>query len=195
MAEEYQEQPGQGAAPRPVRTSRGQQRRRQRSVFQYITVLFAAALVLLLYTFMMERRQFELQQQEDQSNINTLQQQSVSTLQTLQGMTEENKQLKDQVSGLSEEIEALKGQLADAGKDQSSLKDRLQSAEKVSQAMEWFWQLNDAYVRGRLAKCRELIASMEAAGLTGFLPSENSAHEDYLSPADRYAEIHKRVMK
>lgn len=195
MAEEYQEQPIQSGAPRSVRTNRGQQRRRQRSVFQYITILFAAALVLLLYTFMMERRQFELRQQADQSNISNLQQQSVSAVQTLQGMTEENKQLKDQVSELNEEIKALKGQLADAAGEQTALKDQLQSEEKVSLAMEWFWQLNDAYVRGRLAKCRELIASMEEAGLTELLPGSNSANEDYLSPAERYAEIHNRVVK
>ena len=39
-----------------LRSSRSQQKRRQRSVFQYITILFAAAFVLLLFTFIMERR-------------------------------------------------------------------------------------------------------------------------------------------
>lgn len=32
---------------------------RQRSVFQYIAILFAAAFLLLLYSFMMERRQYQ----------------------------------------------------------------------------------------------------------------------------------------
>ena len=50
----------------PQRRSRSQQKRRQRSVFQYITILFAAAFVLLLFTFIMERRQNELLQQENQ---------------------------------------------------------------------------------------------------------------------------------
>ena len=39
--------------------TKGQRQRRQRSVFQYIAILFAAAFLLLLYSFMMERRQYQ----------------------------------------------------------------------------------------------------------------------------------------
>ena len=53
---------------------------RQKSVFQYITILFAAAFVLLLYTFMMERRQNDILQQQSNDKLNQLQQQSVSAV-------------------------------------------------------------------------------------------------------------------
>lgn len=195
MAEEHQEAVAQGPAPAPSRVSRRQQRRRQRSVFQYITILFAAALVLLLYTFMMERRQFEQQKQEDQVNISNLQQQSVSTVQTLQGMTEENEQLKKEVDQLNKQIEALNDQLDDAAAERTSLLAQIQDQKTVTEAMTWFWQLNDAYVRGRLSQCRELIESMEEAGLAELLPEVNTADEEFLSPADRYAEIRTRVIK
>ena len=74
MSEENQtpaSTPETGPAPKQTphgerRSARNQQKRRQRSVFQYITILFAAAFVLLLFTFVMERRQHEILQQENQ---------------------------------------------------------------------------------------------------------------------------------
>lgn len=184
------------AQPAPAkRTSRGQQRRRQRSVIQYIAILFGAAFILLLFTFMMERRQYQQQQQQDQANINDLQQQSVSAVQTLQGMTEENGQLKEQVEQLQQQMEALNEQLASTKDEQSAVQDQLQTEEKRVEAMTWFWELNDAYVRGRLAVCRDMIASMEEAGLVELLPAENTTGTDHLSPAERYQEIHNRVIK
>ena len=71
------------------RSARNQQKRRQRSVFQYITILFAAAFVLLLFTFVMERRQHEILQQENQEQIDNLQQ-SVSAVQSLDNLYQEN---------------------------------------------------------------------------------------------------------
>jgi len=88
------QKPGGAPPPQAPRVSRGQQRRRQRSVFQYITILFAAALVLLFYTFMMERRQFELRQEENQASLSDLQKESVSAVQRLEGLLEENELLK-----------------------------------------------------------------------------------------------------
>ena len=172
---------GQGAR------RRAQQQRRRKSVFQYIAILFMAAFILLLYTFLMERRQ-------SQQQIDDLKQ-SASTVQTLQGLMDENDELKTEVNTLTGQIESLKGQLAAAENDQAALQGQLQEKDRSVMAMTWFWQLNDAYVRGRFNQCRELIASMEEAQLTGLLPKENTASQDFLSPADRYLEIHNRVIK
>lgn len=195
MPEDHQPLPAQEPAARRPRSSRSQQRRSRRSVFQYITILFAAALVLLLYTFMMERRQFEQQQEQDKANISDLQQQSVSAVQTLKGLTEANEQLKQQTAQLEEEIEALENQLAGAEHGQGLLQNQLQNQERTVEAMTWFWELNDAYVRGRMKECRELIASMEAAGFPSLLPAETSTGTGRLSPAQRYQEIYDRAMK
>ena len=164
-----------------------QQRRRRNSVFQYIAILFMAAFVLLLYTFMMERRQSKQQ-------IDELQQ-SVSTVQSLQNLYDENARLKEEVNSLQLQINGLENQVADTEEGQAQLQAQLQSMEQTVTAMSWFWQLNDAYVRGRLNQCRSLIASMEEAGVAELLPRENAASQDFLSPADRYAEIHGRVVK
>jgi len=163
-----------------------QQRRRRNSVFQYIAILFMAAFVLLLYTFMMERRQSKQQ-------IDDLQQ-SVSTVQSLQNLYDENAQLKEETNNLQKQIDALNNQLAGAEEGQGLLQAQIEESEKSVEAMTWFWQLNDAYVRGRLKQCRSLITSMEEAGLPSLLPRENTASEDFLSPADRYQEIYNRVM-
>ena len=60
-------------------------------MFQYITILFAAAFVLLLYTFMMERRQNDILQQQSNDKLNQLQQQSVSAVQSLDNLYQENR--------------------------------------------------------------------------------------------------------
>lgn len=163
-----------------------QQRRRRNSVFQYIAILFMAAFMLLLYTFMMERRQ-------SQQQINDLKQ-SASTVQTLQGLMDENSQLKEDVNQLKHQIEELNRQLSAVQTEKAGIETQVQEEKKITQAMSWFWQINDASVRGRLNQCRALIASLEEAELVDFLPKENTTSEDFLSPADRYAEIYARVM-
>lgn len=166
---------------------RAQQRKKRNSVFRYIAFLFAAAFVLLLLTFMMERRQ-NLQQ------INDLKQ-SNSAAQTLQGLIDENGQLKTEAGQLEDQIKELQSQLAAAQSGQSEVQARLEAEEKTVQAMHWFWQINDASVRGRTKLCKQLITSLEEAKLQDFLPRENITGTDRFSPYDRYMEIRDRVMK
>ena len=164
-----------------------QQRRRRNSVFQYIAILFMAAFVLLLYTFMMERRQ-------SQQQIDDLKQ-SASTVQTLQGLMSSNDQLKAQVSELETQLRDLQGQLTAAKEEQGLLQTQIQDEEKTTAAMLWFWELNDAYVRGRLNQCRELIDGLEEAKLQDYLPKENITGTDRFSPYYRYMEIRGKVIK
>ncbi len=185
------QEPGPAPEPRTPRVSRGQQRRRQRSVFQYITILFAAALVLLFYTFMMERRQFELQQEENQASLSNLQKESVSAVQRLESLVEENELLKQQVQDLQEDQEKLEENISQLEEQSIQLQEQL---ARTGQAMDWFWQIDEAYVRGRTSLCRELIASFEAAGLTDALPLENATGTERFSPADRYQEIRDAVL-
>lgn len=169
------------------RRRRAQQRRRRNSVFRYIAVLFMAAFVLLLYTFMMERRQ-------SQQQIDDLKQ-SASATQTLQGLLDENARLKDEIVQAEEQSRELSGRLTDAQSRQAETEAQLQAEETAMQAMHWFWQINDASVRGKTKLCRELIASMEEAGLQNALPRENITGTDRFSPYDRYMEIRNKVIK
>ena len=169
-----------------ARRRKGQQRRRRSSVFQYIAILFMAAFALLLITFLMERRQ-------SQQQIDDLRQ-SVSAYQTLQGLIDENDQLKKDADKLDDQIRDLKSQLSAAETQKTELDARLQEREKTVEAMHWFWQLNEASARGRVALCRELIAAMEEAGLQEYLPRENITTTDRFSPYERYKEIYGLVI-
>ena len=170
-----------------ARRRRGQQRRRRNSVFQYIAILFMAAFALLLITFLMERRQ-------SQQQIDDLRK-SASAYQTLQGLMDENDQLNEDVGQLNEKIEELESQLAAAQTQQSEVQAQLQEREKAVQAMHWFWQINDASIRGRTALCRQLITALEEAKLQDYLPKENITGTDRFSPYDRYKEIRDKIVK
>lgn len=178
------------AKPEERPLTRGQLKRRKQSVFQYIAILFAAAFVLLLFTFVMERRQHQLLQEENQEQINNLQQ-SVTAVQSLQNLYDENAALKEQV-------EALEAQLSQAERDNASLRQILTSLEvngaKTNAAMDWFWQLDEAYVRSRYSLCRQIIQTMEdttaGTALKDYLPKESTTDNDRFSPYDRYQEIY-----
>lgn len=178
----------------PPRVSRGQQRRRQRSVFQYVTILFAAALVLLFYTFMMERRQFELKQEEDQANLSNLQQQSVSAVQRLEGLITENEQLKEQLEDQENQLKDLQNRLDQLEAEYSAAEQTIIAQSRTAEAMDWFWQIDEAYVRGKYSLCRSLIQDMGDL-LAGCLPEYSVTSNGRFSPAERYQEICEKVMK
>lgn len=167
------------------------QRRRQSSVFRYIAVLFCAAFVLLLFTFMMERRQYQQLQKENQDN----KQQSVSATQTLNGILEENQQLKEQLEEQKEALEELQSRFDRLEDDYTAAEQARVEQSRTAEAMDWFWQIDEAYVRGRYSKCRELIASLEEGGLTDYLPKVSATNNDRFSPYDRYMEIRNKVIK
>lgn len=178
-----------GTQPRPL--SHGQQRRRQRSVFQYIAVLFAAAFVLLLFTYIMDRRQYELIQDQNQAQIDDLLE-SASAVQRLDALYEENAALKNQ-------IEELESQLEEANNQLDVLPDIISNQEHVlsetCRALDRFWQIDEAYVRGRYSLCRELIQEMEdtengQTPLKDYLPKESTTDNGRFSPYDRYQEIY-----
>lgn len=193
MSEDRRETPDQPSpAPRRrlARPSKSQ-RRRQRSVLQYIAVLFCAAFVLLLFTFMMERRQYQRLQEENQDNI----QQSVSATQTLNGILEENKQLKEQLETQEQQLKDLQDQYDKLKADYDAAQQAGIERSRTAEALDWFWQINEAYVRGRYSKCRELIASLEEGGLADCLPKVSATDNDRFSPYDRYMEIRGKVIK
>ena len=183
------EAPAPESGPPQRRSSRSQQKRRQRSVFQYITILFAAAFVLLLFTFIMERRQNELLQQENQEQIDNLQQ-SVTAVQSLDNLYKENEALRDRVDELEQQLQTA---VQDLQSEKTTLLQQLEGKEKALQAMDWFWQIDEAYVKGRYSLCRSLIQNLQSAGLVEYLPKESTTENDRFSPYDRYQEIYENL--
>ena len=183
-----QETQAPAAAPTPT-----QDRKRQRSVVSYISIMFLAAFALLGMSLAMERRQHA----ENQQNLDNLNQSitglkdSVSAMQSVQQLYEENAALKDQISNLEEQLEAIKTQ------QEGAVTQLTVDMERTSKAMDYFWQINEAYVRSRWSTARVLIKVMEdnseGFALKDYLPKESTTNNGRFSPADRYQEIYDRV--
>ena len=193
MAENKREASAAARSSDP-RASRSQQRHRQRSVFQYITILFAAALVLLLYTFMMERRQFELQKEQDRANISDLQKQSTSAVQRLEQLIAENDALKDQLEEEKAQLDALQDRHDQLEADYNRSEQANISLEQETEALEHLCLLERAYSQKKYNQCREIIQQM-GEQLPNYLPPASALGEDQPSPAARYQEIYDKVMK
>ena len=193
MAENKREASAAARSSDP-RASRSQQRHRQRSVFQYITILFAAALVLLLYTFMMERRQFELQKEQDRANISDLQKQSTAAVQRLEQLIAENDALKDQLEEEKAQLDALQDRHDQLEADYNLSEQANISLEQETEALEHLCLLERAYSQKKYNQCREIIQQM-GEQLPNYLPPASALGEDQPSPAARYQEIYDKVMK
>lgn len=158
--------------------------KRQKSVFKYITILFAAAFVLMLVAFMMERRQNEQVVDSLNQSVSGLRE-SLSNMQSAQDIYDENMELIEQINQLQSENDRLTNENRDLSNSQ---KDNQKSVE----AMGWFWQIDEAYVLGKYSLCRSLIDQM-GEELAAALPTEAVTDNGRFSPADRYEEIYNAV--
>ena len=158
--------------------------KRQRSVVHYIAILFAAAFLLMMMAYLMDQRQNEAMNDLNQS-LSGLQE-SLSDQNSLQDIYEDNMELIQQVGQLEEQVKQLE-------EDKQSLTSQLSDQEKASQAMDWFWQIDEAYVLGRYSLCRSLIQELEDAGLVDYLPKESVTDNGRFSPSGRYQEIYEAL--
>ena len=189
--------PEQESKPEPEKKPEHSRKHRQKSVFQYITILFAAAFVLLLYTFMMERRQNDILQQQSNDKLNQLQQQSISAVQSLDNLYKENEELKQSVDYLQEQVAQLEQEKLKLDQDLAAAQDTNQWQQRSAEAMDWFWQVDEAYVRGKYTLCRTLMRHLEDTGdgdpLKNYLPQESATKNGRFSPYHRYAEIYNAL--
>lgn len=153
----------------------------KRSVLIYLVILFAAAFILLLLSFFMQQR-------SNEETIDGLKQ-SVSAIQSAQEVYEENAALKEQLEQLEDQVQAQQNELNHLELQNQSLQQQAESLEYTAQAMDWFWQINEAYVRGRYALARQLIEQM-GTELPQYLPMESITDNERFSPYDRYQEIY-----
>lgn len=189
--------PEQESKPEPEKKPEHSHKHRQKSVFQYITILFAAAFVLLLYTFVMERRQNDILQQQSNDKLNQLQQQSISAVQSLDNLYKENGELKQSVDYLQEQVAQLEQEKLKLDQDLAAAQDTNQWQQRSAEAMDWFWQVDEAYVRGKYSLCRTLMRHLEDTGdgdpLKNYLPQESATKNGRFSPYDRYEEIYNAL--
>ena len=162
------------------------------SATRYLVILFAAAFVLLLVTFAMERRQHEVLQEQSQEQIDSLQQ-NISAVQSLGNLYNENAALKEQLIRMENEAAELNEQLIAKNAELAVKNQTAEQQKKALLAMDWFWQINEAYVRGRYTVCRQLIDQMCQLGLESCLPLESTTNTDRFSPAHRLEEIREKL--
>lgn len=162
---------------------RSHHRRRRQSVVQYIAVLFAAAFVLLGMSYVMEKRQ-------NAQEVDDLKKQSNSAMQSVEVLIQENEDLKQQVDDLKRQLEQTESAHLQSEEELT----RAQSdAANTAAALDWFWQIDEAYVKNRWSLCRSLMQDMPE-GLADYLPQESVTDNGRFSPADRYAEIRQKVL-
>lgn len=173
---------------------RRERRKRRSPIMGYLVILFAVAFLLLLLAY--------FQQQRANSEATDALKESVSTVQSIQNLMDDNRALRAENETLSEQTETLENQLKEVLSSVESLTERvteLETAQSQSeQAMDWFWQINEAYVKGRYTLARQMIQTMEddsdgKTPLKEYLPDQSHTDNNRYSPAKRYAEIYNAL--
>ena len=188
-----QEQPAQkpqpAGTPPPPHGEPGKRavKGKSRPVIVYVTVMFAAAVLLLLFSFLMQQRNHE-------AIMNGLTSSQINA-QTVVNLELENNKL-------DERIQELESALAAKQTDTDTLQADLASAQKSRQAMDWLLAIQDKYENRDHVTALKLVAEFTATGLPAFLPQTSALTEtaadahpegEYLSPAARFAEIQEAL--
>ena len=160
------------------------------SVMGYLTILFAAAFLLLLLSYFMQQR-------ANEQAISGLEATSSNAFDSINNLiaekdrlTEQVEDLKGQVEDLQEELADTQGQLTGAQSDADTAQTAQADARKALEAMDWFWRIQRQFSRGYYADASNMIEEFEAAGLPQYLPQEAlTGREGDPSPAQQYQEI------
>ena len=160
------------------------------SVMGYLTILFAAAFLLLLLSYFMQQR-------ANEQAISGLEATSSNAFDSINNLiaekdrlTEQVEDLKGQVEDLQEELADTQGQLTDAQSDADTAQTAQADARKALEAMDWFWRIQRQFSRGYYTDASNMIEEFEAAGLPQYLPQEAlTGREGDPSPAQQYQEI------
>ena len=162
-------EPGQESQPTPPSGGK-------KPVVIYIMILFIVAFVMMAVSFIMHQR--------SNSEVIGKLQDSVSTLQEIQAVQDENIQLREQLEQQTEETADLQRQLEEAAAS-------AESAQKLSEALTGLYTLQQQYATQDYEGCKKTIAAMEESGLDKLLPAETDS--GVTSPAQRYLQLREAV--
>lgn len=145
---------------------------RQKPVIIYILVLFVVALMMMALSLLMHQRSNEEALGELTDSIAAMReaQSDQNRLNQLQKDLDEAKELLTEFENAAE-----------TARNQASHANYV--LEQTQEAMNWFWQLDEAYVLNDTQRCAEILAEMNQ--------NPESPMQEYLSgkAADRYTEI------
>lgn len=160
------------------------------SVMGYLTILFAAAFLLLLLSYFMQQRANEQAISGLEATSNNAFDSINNLIAEKDRLTEQVEDLKGQVEDLQEELADTQGQLTGAQSDADTAQAAQADARKALEAMDWFWRIQRQFSRGYYTDASNMIEEFEAAGLPQYLPQEAlTGREGDPSPAQQYQEI------
>lgn len=142
--------------------------RKPQSVLIYLVILFAAAFVLLAWTFLMQQR-------SSSETIAGLRE-SVSAMESVQTLQEDNDALRQQVAGLEDQVEELLQENAQLSREDGARQDEVDSLTAQIQALQRLNQLRALYNDGAYSRARALLEEWgEPGGQMEELLSQASA--------------------
>ena len=138
---------------------------RQKPVLLYLVILFAIALFLILFSFLV------------QNHVNA------AEMQELQAQADAAQELRVQYGEAQAENEELRRQIDD-------LNEQIAAGERAQQAMALLWKLERLYLAGDNDACRAVLAQLQQDELYLALPETTAAEGDsYETPRAAYERI------
>ncbi|MEG1999899.1 MAG: hypothetical protein RR053_00700 [Evtepia sp.] len=154
-------------------------RSKSKPVVVYVSVMFAAALFLMIFSFLMQQRNHE-------ALMKGLSSTAVST-QSIVNLTKENDDLQTRLDEMQEELDVIKT-------DTNNLQQTLTAAEHTRDALTWLQMIQTSYLAKDYQTARAQMAEFEASGLRASLPV-TATKEGVLSPSDAYADLFSKLNK
>ncbi len=181
--EEKKPAPAEASPPPKPRRSH----KRKAPVVLYLCILFLAAFVLLAMSYFMQQRKMTGLTE----TIDGLKD-SVSAMQTVQDIQQQNQALSQEVEDLKDQVAALTGENTALNEELAQTKDAADTSGKQVQALEELWRIEKLYRTRYYTYCRNAIEVFQSTGLSDYLPTE-PLEEGELSAAEEFAAIVKAL--
>ena len=146
------------------------------SVILYLMILFAAAFLLLLMSFLMQNR-------SNQEAMDHLEATSNSAMESLENRLKENEELKAQAAELEEENQALSTQIQEGD---TQARQEQESLTGILQALADLNTLRSLYNQGRYSDARDFLAGLDTEADGSYVTETwlERYRTDYADPED-----------
>lgn len=151
------------------------------SVLIYLVILFAAAFLLMAWSYFMQQR-------ASNETIEGLKQ-SVSAMQSVESLQQQSIQLEEEVESLHTQLDLGEKRVTQLQNENERLSKLLETQEHALESMDWFWRIQREVSRGRYSAARTLVEQFQSTGLEDMLPTSHPANSDGPSPSQQYQEI------
>ncbi|MCD7927542.1 MAG: hypothetical protein LUF80_01580 [Oscillospiraceae bacterium] len=159
----------------------------RRSLTFYLAILFAAALIFLIFAYLMQSRTSE-------NTIDSLRD-SVNSLQNVRDIYNSAMELQSEVESLEDQLEQQAEELQSLQKQVSALEEQLEQTQQdlsqeelTAQALNLLWQLEQAVNSGEEELSASLAEQLQQDDLLSALPDE-TPEGGGLSPYQRCLEL------